>query len=109
MATMSVAAYCTLKGCTPSEIRNARVRLLKNTKGDEYPALVVENGDKAIFLTTSKKYNFTTVDQMVNFISEHGGKDLCVAYGYDTQTHQDCACLCLKGEDNAPVINLSAF
>lgn len=109
MATMSVAAFCTMKGCTPQEIKNARVRLLKTKTGDEYPALVVENGADVIYLPTSKKHEFTTVEQMVNFISEHGGKDLCVAYGYDTQKHTDCACLCLKGEDNAPVINLSAF
>lgn len=109
MATMSVAAFLTMKGCTPNEIKNARARLLTATDGSQYPALVVENGADAIFLATSKKHNFTTVDQLVDFINEHGGKDLCVAYGYDTQKHQDCACLCLKGEDNAPTINLSAF
>lgn len=109
MATMSVAAFCTMKGCTPNEIKNARVRLLTATDGSKYPALVVECGSDAVFLATSKKHNFTTVDQLVDFINQHGGVDLCVAYGYDTQTHKDCSCLCLKGEDNAPVINLSAF
>lgn len=106
---MSVAAFLTMKGCTPSEIKNARARLLTATDGSKYPALVVECGQDAVFLATSKKYNFSTVEQLTTFVSEHGGKDLCVAYGYDTQKHQDCACLCLKGEDNAPVLNLSSF
>lgn len=109
MATMSVAAFLTMKGCTPNEIKNARARLLTAGDGSKYPALVIENGTDAVFLATSKKHNFTTVEELTEFVNEHGGKDLCVAYGYDTTTHKDCACLCLKGEDNAPVLNLSAF
>lgn len=108
MATMSVAGYLIMKGCTPNQIKSAKLRLVNGANGS-YPVMIVENANGDIFLPASKKYGFTTVDELNKFITDHGGSDLRVAYGFDTATHKDCANLCLKGDDNSITIDLTTF
>lgn len=109
MATMSVAAFAISKGATPNQIKEGKFRMVKTLSGATYPALVVECGTGALFLTPSKKYQgqFDTCEKLAGWVKDHMGQDLRVAYGYDTTTHKDSYSLCLKGDDNAITIDLT--
>jgi hypothetical protein len=96
VSTMSIAAFLTMKGCTPNEIRSGKVELRTTPSGVMRPAFVVKMvvlEVKEFVLYAHERYSLNTIEEMEKWIEDHNGKDLCVAY---TDINNDLAYLCLK-------------